>query len=167
MTKYNNIPLNCYHKNLNDSICGKVGVDLSIRIGTDVTNFIPQIFEYLNTSEKSYAFKYSSTSNDEGIFMIGDIVNSLRQEYNDSELVNFYCKTSGWEIIMDSIILEGHNISSNEIYDYVDVTISPEYEGLVFSEFYIDILNKIYFDEYFKKNAFAKQKHFFLIRLIL
>ena len=160
LTKYNYIPLNCYHKDLNDSICGKIGVDLMIRIGTDETNFIPQIFDYLDTSDKSYAFKYSSTSNDEGIFMIGDIANSLLQEYNDSELISFFSKTSGWEITMDSIILEGQNISSNDIYDYVDVTISPEYEGLVFSELYIDILNKIYFDEYFKKDI-CKTETFF------
>lgn len=160
MTKYNYIPLTCYHKNLSDSICGKVGVDLLITTGSDSTNFIPQIFGYLNTSDKFYAFMYPSPSSDEGIFIIGDITTSLIQEYNDSELVTFYSKTSAWEITMDSIILEGYNISSSDIYDYVDVTISPEYEGLVFSEYYIDILHKIYFAKYFKNNI-CKSESFF------
>ena len=144
----------------------KIGIDLLIVVGSDSTNFIPQVFECLNTSDKSYAFKFSSSTNDEGIFIIGDIVTSLAQEYNDSELVSFYTKTSAWEITMDSIVLEGYNISSNDIYDFVDVTISPEYDGLVFSENYIDILNKIYFDKYFKDNI-CKSQSFFLIHLML
>ena len=59
---------------------------------------------------------------------------------------------------MDSIILEGYNISSDDIYDFVPISISQEYEGLVFSDYYFDILNKIYFDKYFKKYICRKEE---------
>ena len=150
MNNYNYIPLNCYRFDLNDSLCGEIGVDLLTAYHPDVTNFIPQVLKNLNISEKSYAFKY--TSKDEGLFLMGDVVhNYLDSEYNESNLVSFYSKITAWEITLDSIILEGYNISAGDIYDYVYVSISPEYEGLVFSEYYIDILNRIYFNDYFKK----------------
>ena len=154
MSKYNYIPLKCYKRDLNDSICGKIGVDLLLQFNSDKTNFVPQILKHLNTSDKSYAFKYlNNSNNDEGIFILGDIYNYLNNsEYNESDLISFYSQTTTWEISMDSIILEGYNISSNDIYDYIYVSISPEYEGLVFSEYYINILNNIFFDKYFKDN---------------
>lgn len=154
--KYNYIPLKISNKKINDlkdSLCGIFGIDSSLSYFYDDTNFILQIFKYLNITEKSYTIKYSNNSDDEGKIIIGSMPhNYLNREYDEKNLVSFYSKSTSWEITMDSIKIEGYNISSNDFYDFISVSISSEYEGLVFSENYIDILNKIFFNEYFKKN---------------
>ena len=153
MSNYDYFALKLYNKNLNDSVCGKIGVDLMLPFSTDDTNFIPQILKHLETSDKSYAYKFSSNNRDEGVFLIGNITNNFVDlELNHSNLISFMSKSSAWEITMDSIILEGYNISSNKHYDFVSVSISPDYEGLAFSEYYIDYLNEIFFNKYIKQH---------------
>jgi hypothetical protein len=77
MSNYDYFILELYNKDLNDSVWGKIGVDLMLPFSTDDTNFVPQILKHFETSDKSYAYKFSSNNRDEGIFLIGNITNNL------------------------------------------------------------------------------------------
>ena len=114
MSNYDYLTIKIFQKNLNDSVCGKIWVNLMLPFSTDYTNFIPQMLKHLETSDKSYEYKLSSNNKDEGVFLIGNIINNfLDLELNNSNLNSFMSKSSSWEITMNSIIL--YNISSNKM----------------------------------------------------
>ena len=153
LSKYVYMPLKCYNEPedaARNSLCAMFGID---SVSLDKTNFIPQIIKNLNSAEKSFTIQFSNSSSDEGVLIIGDLFHDyLNKTYNENDLVSIYSKISNWEITMDSIIIEGSNISSSDFYDYIDVIISTEYDGLIFSEYYVENLYKVYFNEYFNKN---------------
>ena len=133
-------------------LCGLIGIDGSI-FKLDDTNFLPQIVQKINASNKAFIIKYSNITSDEGQIIIGDMPhNYLSNEYNESNLINFKSGNDKWSITMDSLILEGYNISSSDIYEDIEVCLSFEYDGLVFSEIYFEYLNKIFFNKYYEKD---------------
>ena len=135
-------------------LCGKIGIGGEIMIEKEI-NFIQQIIKYLNSSYKTFVFKYSNETSDEGQIIIGDMPhNILTNEYTEKKLISFYVGNNNiWSIRVDNIIFECFNINTSVIYDKVDITITTEFDGLVFSEFYITQLNNIFFNKYYKSNT--------------
>ena len=134
-----------------DSLCGRIGLDKNI-FRIDQTNFLPQLVKKINVSEKIFFFKFKNDDPDEGNLIVGEMPhNCFKQEYNSNNLISFYTNYNVWSITLDSIILEGYNISSTDLYETIDVSLSFKYEGLVFSEDYITHLNNIFFNKYYEK----------------
>ena len=146
---YSNINLTTYnyisflfdnYKCLNTSLCGDVGIDIYSSIFKESTAFISQLHKILKTSEQSWVFLYSS--NEEGIFIFGDMPhNYLKNIYKEQNLITFYSKSTYFEIVLDSFILEYKNKStfnSWENNEYINVGISPDIEGIEFGSFYFN-----------------------------
>ena len=133
-------------------LCGQIGIDASI-FRIDDTNFIPQIINKFKESYKTYIIKYNYNTPDEGQIIIGDMPhNYLSKEYNETNLIDFKSGNNRWSLIMDNLILEGYNISSSDLFENIEVYLSFDHDGLVFSEIYIEYLDKIYFNKYYEKN---------------
>ena len=146
---YSNINLTTYnyisflfdnYKCLNTSLCGDVGIDIYSSIFKESTAFISQLHKILKTSEQSWVFLYSS--NEEGIFIFGDMPhNYLKNIYKEQNLITFYSKSTYFEIVLDSFILEYKNKSSFNSWEnneYINVGISPDIEGIEFGSFYFN-----------------------------
>ena len=142
-----------YHQT-EELLCGKIGIGGEIKIENEM-NFIQQIIKNLNSSDKTFVFKYSNKTSDEGQIIIGDIPhNILNNEFNEKNLISFNAGNNNiWSIRVDDIIFEGYNINTSAIYDKVDIAITTEFDGLVFPEFYISQLNNIFFNKYYKDNT--------------
>ena len=147
LTKYKYIPFlfdDFYC--LNNSLCGKAGIDIYSQYNRK-TSFITQLHNILNISEQSWVFIYSS--NDKGIFIFGDMPHKyLNNTYKESNLISFYSKSTYFEIIMDSFILEYNNkstINSWENDEYINVEISPNIEGIEIGNIYFNYIYNFFY----------------------
>ena len=142
-----------YHQT-EELLCGKIGTGGEIKIENEM-NFIQQIIKNLNSSDKTFVFKYSNKTSDEGLIIIGDIPhNILSNEFNEKNLISFNAGNNNiWSIRVDNIIFEGYNINTSAIYNKVEIAITTEFDGLLFPEFYITQLNNIFFNKYYKNNT--------------
>ena len=143
---------------LNDSICGEVGTDISIYKNTN-KDFISKMNNILNNGNQNFAFHYSTIKKNEGIFIFGDIPhNYFKNKYKEIDLISFYTKTINFEIIMDTITFDGKEYYSPEeyedknYYDYINVEITPNTEGIEFDKYFFNLLITIYFNDYINKN---------------
>ena len=143
---------------LNDSICGEVGTDICIYKNSN-KDFISKMDNILNNGNQNFAFHYSSINKNEGIFIFGDMPhNYFKNKYNENDLISFYTKTINFEIIMDTINFDGKEYYSPEeyedknYYDYINVEITPNTEGIEFDKYFFNVLIRIYFNDYINKN---------------
>lgn len=176
---YTNISLNEYnyirmgfiidfcHKNT--KLCGNIGLYRSFR---NIKNyyFLPQIFNLSNISEHFWTLKYAKNSSEEGIIVFGGIPFENSQMYDKKEenIIKIYSKNRNWEILMDELIFEGYNNSDiPRKEEFIDIIISPEIEGLEFSDIYFDKLFNNFFREYIIDNicsSFKVNKTYIIIK---
>ena len=161
--KYANFSLDNYFC-LNDSICGNVGTDIIIYKNIKEKDFITKMTKYLNGEEQNYGFYYTSEIKDEGIFFFGSMPHSfLKNKYNENDIVSFFSKTINYEFAMDSITFNGKEYpkdkdDNNDYYDFINIAISPDTEGIEFDKYYFDLLLLIFFDEYIEKKICIIEK---------
>ena len=161
LTKYNyeNLGFDNYFC-LNDSMCGNVGTDICIyKTNFKGKDFITKMHSILNTSELNFAFHYSSDKNDDGIFVFGDMPHDyFKNKYNENDVISFYSKSINFEILMDTITFDGKEywIEDESVEDkyneFISVEITPDYEGIMFDSYFMELLKKIYFNKYIEKD---------------
>jgi len=161
LTKYNyeNLGFDNYFC-LNDSMCGNVGTDICIyKTNFKGKDFITKMHSILNTSELNFAFHYSSDKNDDGIFVFGVMPHDyFKNKYNENDVISFYSKSINFEILMDTITFDGKEywIEDESVEDkyneFISVEITPDYEGIMFDSYFMELLKKIYFNKYIEKD---------------
>ena len=145
---------------LNDSICGNVGTDICIyKPNFKGKDFISKMHNILNTSELNFAFHYSSDESDDGVFVFGEMPhNYFKNKYNENDVISFYSKTINFEILMDTITFDGKEYwyedesVENKYNEYINVEITPDYEGIMFDNYFMELLKKIFFNKYIEKD---------------
>ena len=157
---------------LNDSICGEIGTDISSYQRTTQNNkdFISKMNNVLNSGEQNFAFHFSKEEPEEGIFVFGAMPhNYFKNKYNENDIITFYSDNSNFEIILDTITFNGKEYFSNETEneeDYIHIKISPDFEGIEFDKFFMDILINIYFNKYIKKNI-CRIENTFSLKIVI
>ena len=154
---------------LNESICGEIGMDISSYKKTlqNSKDFILKMNNLLNSGEQNFAFHFSKEDPEEGIFVFGEMPhNYFKDKYNENDIISFYSDAYDFEIILDTISFNGKEYHSNkteneDYYDYINIKITPDFEGIEFDKFFMDILINIYFNKYIEKNI-CKIEHFVL-----
>ena len=140
---------------LNDSICGEVGIDICTYKNNK--DFISKMTKILNKRVQNFAFHYSKDEKDEGIFVFGDMPhNYFNKKYNENNLISFYSNTYNFEIKFDTVTFDGKEYFSNDkddlnYYDYINIALSPDTEGIEFDNFFFNVLLGIYFNDYIEK----------------
>ena len=148
-------------------LCGEIGIDINSYRYIDKTSkdFISNMVRILNGTKQNFAF-YFSNKKDEGIFIFGDMPHSIfKNEFNENDIISFYTDNYHFKIIMDTITFDGkeyypNKIEKEDLYDYIDITISPVREGIEFCDFFFNILIKIYFSKYIEKNICKVEKDY-------
>ena len=141
---------------LNDSICGEIGIDISIY--KTEKNFILKLNNILNKGFQYYSFHFSTNNKNEGKFIFGYMPhNYFKNIYNENNIISFYSNNYNYEISLDSITFDGKEYYNEEkkddnFYDYINIVINPETEGIEFDNFYFDLLVKLFFNNYIEKN---------------
>ena len=152
---------------LNDSLCGNIGTDICIyKTNFKGKDFITKMHNILNTSELNFAFHYSSDKSDDGIFIFGDMPhNYFKDKYNENDIITFYSKSINFEILMDTITFDGKEyLIEDETFEdkyieYISVEITPDYEGIMFDSYYMELLKTIYFNKYIEKDICKEGKN--------
>ena len=147
---------------LNDSICGEIGTDISIY--QNKKNFILALNNILNTGFQYYSFQFTSKNKNEGIFVFGEMPhNYFVNIYNENDIISFYSYNYNYEISLDSVTFDGKEYYSKDknddlFYDYINIAISPDSEGIEFDNFYFNLLIKIFFNDYIQRNICIIEK---------
>ena len=152
LTKYEIMKLNFLNTiNHNKSnICGNIGLTY-LHQESHSYNFIAQLHSRFDLSEYSVIFNYSSKNSDEGLFILGNMPHVyLSNKYHIDNLVSIY-STSIKEptLLIDELKIKGYD---NENYEeQLKVKISPDIEGIEFPEFYFNIIEELFFQNYYNK----------------
>ena len=147
---------------LNDSICGEIGTDISIY--KNKKSFISALKNILNTGLQYYSFHFTSKNKNEGIFVFGEMPhNYFENIYNENDIISFYSDNYNYEISLDSVTFDGKEYYSEDkkddyFYDYINIAISPDSEGIEFDNFYFDLLIIIFFNDYIQRNLCIIEK---------
>ena len=153
---------------LNDSLCSEVGINIQTSPKSIHHNFINQLHKILNSSEQNFCLNYLKLENEEGIFTYGLMPHNYSDKYKENNMISFYSQKDTFSIIFDTFALNGSEyFKDEEQYDYkVKLELSMDKEGIIFDYYFFDILLKIFFEPYMKKNICKISNEQFTYRLI-
>lgn len=161
LIKYNIIKINFQHyfdkKNNISFACGKTGLLVpsnKLYINTGI-NFIYQIQKNLENVDNSFMIKYNYNKNieemNDGVLIIGA---ESYEKNSKEELISIYTKPNQygsmieWRFDVDQIIIGNHFFEfKNE-----EFVIKSDIEGIEIPYSFYSQLNKIYFNNYYRRN---------------
>ena len=153
LSKYNITKLNFVNTiNHNISnICGNIGLTY-LHPESSAYNLIGQLHSIFDLNEYSFLFQYNSPNSDEGIFIFGNMPHIFSPDKYKIEDLNIYYSTKMIEptLNFNEIKIEGYKFGEN--YDELEIKINPDIEGLEFPEFYFQIIEEVFFQEYYNKS---------------
>ena len=131
-------------------ICGNIG--LSCYQENIDYSFIYQLYKNLSLSEYCYYFNYSTSSKEDGIFIVGNMPHIyLPKKYNIDELLPIYSSNQKEpKIYFDEMIIEGYKMEDKD--EQFQVMLTPDIEGFEFPDEYFEHIKNFYFEEYLYKN---------------
>ena len=153
---------------MNDSICSEVGINIKTSPKSIHQSFIFQLHKILNSSEQNFCFNYLNLDIEEGIFTYGLMPHNYSDKYKENNMISFYSQKDTFSLIFDTFTLNGAEyFKDDEQYDNkVKLEISFDKEGIIFDNYFFDVLEKIFFEPYLKKNICKIRNEQFTFRLI-
>ena len=155
LEKYNIDKLNilCTINHNISKLCGNIGLAY-FHTESKAYNFLGQLHSHFSLLDFTFLFNY--TGEDEGIFIFGNKPHIyLPDKYNESDLFSFYTKYI-YEFNLDSVSFYiNDNLTDENIY----IKISPDIEGFQFPTNYFNILEKIFFEKYYRQNICKNEKY--------
>ena len=151
--KYNITYLNLYNTiNHNIStICGNIGL-VYFHTESHSYNFMGQLHKIFNLNDFTFLFNY--TNNNEGIFIFGNKPHVyLDYKYKEEDLISFY-STYIYDFSVNSDTI---NINDNITKEIVKIKINPDIEGIECPKYYFNIIENIFFNEYYNKKICNKE----------
>lgn len=156
LSKYNITQLNLYNTiNHNISrVCGNIG--LILFSGDKAYNLFGQLYKKFSLPDFSLIFNYTNFNSDEGILILGNKPHVyLPNKYKEENLISFYTT-----YIRDfSINCDDIKIGNNNTEETFKIKINLDMEGIEFPKNYFNIIETIYFEEYYNKNICSKENY--------
>ena len=132
-------------------LCGNIGL-IYTNTKYEKYNFILQLYKSLNLSEISYFFNYSTSTTEEGLFIVGNMPHVyLPKKYSIDDLLPLYTSNQKEpKIFFDEMKIDGYDLENAD--EQFQVLLTPDIEGLEFPEEYFNHIKKSFFEEYINKN---------------
>ena len=172
-----NIELNRYLYNdffienyycMNDSLCSEIGISIQTSPKTPHQNFISQLHKILYSSEQNFCFNYLNLDIEEGLFTFGLMPHNYSEKFKENNMISFYSQKDTFSIIFDTFTLNGSEyFKEDEQYDNkVKLEISIDKEGIIFDNYFFDILKNIFFEPYISKEICKISTEQFTFKII-
>ena len=133
------------------TICGNIGL-IYFHTESRAYNFFGQLHKIFSLPDFTFLFNYSNT--DEGILIFGNKPHVyLPDKYKEDDLVSFY-STYLYDF---SINAEYIKINNNITQNVLNIKINQDIEGISFPKKYFNIVETIFFEEYYDKEICTKE----------
>ena len=153
---------------MKDSICSEIGIDIQSSPKSPHQSFISQIHKILNSSEQNFCLNYLNLEKEEGIFTFGLMPHNYTDKFQENNMISFYSQKDAFSIIFDTFTLNGTEYFKDEeqFDNKVKLKISLDKEGIIFDNYFFDVLQKIFFEPYLEKDICKISSEQFTFKVI-